>query len=143
MQRCFNTPGTILHRKSLVQCCPRSSRKYWTGKHSVQCPFNTPLTLLHNKNLLLPKRFQASFFAYAKSCSMLPYLSWDNISQVTERTWYNIVQKTQDNNAQKNIQFNFVLILVEYYYTGKKNCPVLSERPQATIHKIRSCSMLP
>ena len=37
----LNTPGTTFYRKSLIQCCPRSSRQYCTGKNSGNVVYTT------------------------------------------------------------------------------------------------------
>ena len=60
-----------------------------------------------------------------KSFSVLTYYSWDSISQV--KTLPNINLEAQDNNAQEQIQFNLVLILLGQHCAGKSLCTVVQQ----------------
>ena len=60
-----------------------------------------------------------------KSFSVLSYYSWDSIAQV--KTLPNINLEAHDNNAQEQIQFNLVLILLGQHCAGKSLCTVVQQ----------------
>ena len=64
--------GKLCTEKNPVQCCPRGSRKHWTGNNPVDYYLNALGTTLRRQKLcaMLPKILQ-TIFHRKKSCLML------------------------------------------------------------------------